>query len=175
MTRLWVKLCPLFRCLPDCPLEYLTQPSHPSSPHCVSLTIDNHPQLFTTALLLSSVRPKLLPVIISITMSRFRSQRKKNARSIASEDRWRVDNPFGPPRMASFPGGGIQRIRNTLSRLSPSARAERQLLKQKSQYKVPLTERNIDTLVTNQLFSDSFKPERRTELQISAWLERLAY
>ncbi|KAG2012815.1 hypothetical protein GB937_006901, partial [Aspergillus fischeri] len=88
-------------------------------------------------------------------MSRFRSQRKKNARSIASEDPWRVDTPFGPPRMSSFRGGGIQRIRNTLSRLSPSARAERELLKQKSQYKIPLTERNIDTLVTNQLFSDS--------------------
>ncbi|RHZ55313.1 uncharacterized protein CDV56_102785 [Aspergillus thermomutatus] len=89
-------------------------------------------------------------------MSRFRSQRKKNARSIASEDPWRVDTPFGPPRTSSFPGGGIRRIRNTLSKLSPSARAERELLKQKSQYKIPLTERNIDTLVTNQLFSDSF-------------------
>jgi hypothetical protein len=77
--------------------------------------------------------------------------------------------------MSSFPGGGIQRIRNTLSKLSPSARAERELLKKKSQYKIPLTERNIDTLVTNQLFSDSFRPERHTEQQISAWLERLAY
>ncbi|KAF7113584.1 hypothetical protein CNMCM5793_002940 [Aspergillus hiratsukae] len=94
-------------------------------------------------------------------MSRFRSQRKKNARSIASEDPWRVDTPFGPPQISSFPAGGIQRIRNTLSRLSPSARAERELLKQKSRYKIPLTERNIDTLVTKQLCSDSFQPERR--------------
>lgn len=37
------------RCLTDCPLGYLIQPSHPSSPPCVSLqstTIPNYPRLF---------------------------------------------------------------------------------------------------------------------------------
>ncbi|EAW07667.1 uncharacterized protein ACLA_023820 [Aspergillus clavatus NRRL 1] len=108
-------------------------------------------------------------------MSKFRSQRKKNARPIASEDPWRVDVPFGPPPMSSSPSGRIGRIRNTLSKLSPSARAEKELLKEKSKCKVPLTERNIDTLVTRQLFSEACHPQQHTELQISAWLERLAY
>ncbi|KAH8426064.1 uncharacterized protein LDX57_003804 [Aspergillus melleus] len=108
--------------------------------------------------------------------SKVRSQqRKKNARSLVSEDPWKVDTPFGPPRISYFPGGGIRRIRNTLSKLSPSARAERQLLKQKSRYKIPLTERNVDTLVTEQEFTDACHPnEHSRELSVSAWLEQVS-
>ncbi|KAE8134513.1 hypothetical protein BDV38DRAFT_285799 [Aspergillus pseudotamarii] len=105
-------------------------------------------------------------------------QRKKNARSIASEDPWRVETPFGPPRISHlhFPEGGIRRIRNTLHKLSPSARAERELLRQKNRYKIPLTERNIDTFVTEQQFTEACYPEKHSnELHVSAWLERLAY
>ncbi|KAE8351519.1 hypothetical protein BDV28DRAFT_136948 [Aspergillus coremiiformis] len=109
-------------------------------------------------------------------MSKFRSQRKKNARSIASEDPWRVETPFGPPHISHFPGGGIRRIRNTLHKLSPSARAERELLKQKNRYKIPLTKRNVDTLVTEQQFTEACYSEKHSnELHISAWLERLSY
>ncbi|OOG00938.1 hypothetical protein ASPCADRAFT_202779 [Aspergillus carbonarius ITEM 5010] len=109
--------------------------------------------------------------------NRFRSQqRKKNARSIASEDPWKVDTPFGPPRIPHFPGRGIRRIRNTLQKLSSSARAEKELLKQKNRLKVPLTERNVDALVTEQRFTDACYPDNHSrELQISAWLERLSY
>ncbi|KAL4894103.1 hypothetical protein BDV59DRAFT_201408 [Aspergillus ambiguus] len=108
-------------------------------------------------------------------MARFRPlPRKKNPRSIVSEDPWRVDTPFGPPRI-SFPGAGMQRIRNTLSKLSPAARHERELLKQKNRYKIPLTERNIDTLVTEQQCTEASYPEKHhRELQVSAWLERLS-
>ncbi|KAB8271405.1 hypothetical protein BDV30DRAFT_228192 [Aspergillus minisclerotigenes] len=104
-------------------------------------------------------------------------QRKKNARSIASEDPWRVETPFGPPRISHlhFPEGGIRRIRNTLHKLSPSARAERELLRQKNRYKIPLTERNVDTFVTEQQFTEACYPEKHSnELHVSAWLERLA-
>ncbi|KKK26353.1 hypothetical protein ARAM_004209 [Aspergillus rambellii] len=111
-------------------------------------------------------------------MARFRShQRKKSARSIASEDPWKVDTPFGPPRITThyFPGSGIRRIRNTLSKLSPSARAERELLRQKNRYKIPLTERNMDTFVTEQEFTDARYPDQHTnELHIAAWLDRLS-
>ncbi|KAA8651942.1 hypothetical protein EYZ11_010589 [Aspergillus tanneri] len=108
--------------------------------------------------------------------SKVRSQqRKKNARSIDSEDPWKVETPFGPPRISYFPGRGIRRIRNTLSKLSPSARAERELLKQKNRYKIPLTERNVDTLVTEQEFTEACYPNLHSrELQVSAWLERVS-
>ncbi|PWY77341.1 hypothetical protein BO70DRAFT_294514 [Aspergillus heteromorphus CBS 117.55] len=107
---------------------------------------------------------------------RFRSQqRKKNARSIASEDPWRVDTPFGPPQIPHFPGR-IWRIRNTLQRFTPSARAEKELLKIKNRFKVPLTERNMDAFVSEQLYSDACYPNKHSrELQISAWLDRLSY
>ncbi|KAB8070428.1 hypothetical protein BDV29DRAFT_180874 [Aspergillus leporis] len=109
-------------------------------------------------------------------MSKFRSQRKKNARSIASEDPWRVEAPFGPPRISHFPGGSIQRIRNTLFKLSPSARAERELLRQKNRYKIPLTERNVDTFVTEQQWTEACDPKKHSnEIHVSAWLERLSY
>ncbi|KAL2820772.1 hypothetical protein BJX63DRAFT_283750 [Aspergillus granulosus] len=109
-------------------------------------------------------------------MARFRSQqRKKSTRSIISEGPWKVDTPFGPPRISHLHvPGGIRRIRNTLSKLSPSARAERELLRQKNRYKVPLTERNIDTFVTHQEFSDACHPNQHsTEIQVTAWLDRL--
>ncbi|KAL4917579.1 hypothetical protein BDW62DRAFT_201607 [Aspergillus aurantiobrunneus] len=110
------------------------------------------------------------------TMARFRShQRKKSARSIASEGPWKVDTPFGPPRISHLHvPGGIRRIRNTFAKLSPSARAERELLRQKNLYKLPLTERNVDTFVTHQEFTDACYPNRHSnELQVVAWLDRL--
>ncbi|KAG2415368.1 hypothetical protein HFD88_006559 [Aspergillus terreus] len=109
-------------------------------------------------------------------MSKFRPlPRKKNPQSMVSEDPWRVDAPFGPPRISYFPNAGIRRIRDTLSKLSPAARAERELLKQKNRYKIPLTERNIDTLVAAQQYSEACYPEKHNrELQVSAWLERLS-
>lgn len=70
----------------------------------------------------------------------------------------------------------MRRLRSTLQKLSPSARAERELLRQKNRYKIPLTERNVDALVTEQLFTDACFPDKHSrELQISAWLERLSY
>ncbi|KAL4886441.1 hypothetical protein BJY04DRAFT_213208 [Aspergillus karnatakaensis] len=109
-------------------------------------------------------------------MARFRThQRKKSARSIASEDPWRVDTPFGPPRITHLHvPGGIRRIRNTFAKLSPAARAERELLRQKNLYKVPLTQRNMDNFVTHQEFNDACYPERySTEVNVVAWLERV--
>lgn len=111
-----------------------------------------------------------------IVMSKFRSQRKRSARSHASEGPYKADGPFGPPDIPSpsFPRTGIRHIRNTLSKLSPSARAERQILKQKNRHKHPLTERNVKALVSEQELNDVFSPtENTTEIQISAWLERV--
>ncbi|KAL2828480.1 hypothetical protein BDW59DRAFT_49868 [Aspergillus cavernicola] len=110
------------------------------------------------------------------TMARFRAhQRKKSARSIASEGPWKVDTPFGPPRITHLRvPGGIRRIRNTFAKLSPSARAERQLLREKNMCKIPLTHRNMDTFVTHQEVTDAYYPDQHsTELHIVAWLDRL--
>ncbi|KAL3470621.1 hypothetical protein BJX99DRAFT_44896 [Aspergillus californicus] len=109
-------------------------------------------------------------------MARFRPhQRKKSARSIASESPWKVDTPFGPPRISHLHvPGGIRRIRNTFAKLSPSARAERQLLREKNVCKIPLTRRNMDTFVTHQEVDDACFPDNHTnELQVVAWLDRL--
>ncbi|KAL4976305.1 hypothetical protein BDW66DRAFT_52412 [Aspergillus desertorum] len=109
-------------------------------------------------------------------MARFRTiQRKKCARSIASEDPWKVDTPFGPPRISHLHvPGGIRRIRNTFAKLTPAARAERELLRQKNLCKVPLTERNMDTFVTRQEFAEACYPNRHSnEVHVVAWLERL--
>ncbi|KAI9368996.1 hypothetical protein BJX61DRAFT_184570 [Aspergillus egyptiacus] len=109
-------------------------------------------------------------------MARFRPyQRKKSARSVPSEDPWKVDTPFGPPRISHLRvPGGIRRIRNTFSKLTPAARAERQLLREKSLGKLPLTQRNMDKFVTNQRLTDICYPDQHsTELQIAAWLDRL--
>ncbi|ODM16872.1 hypothetical protein SI65_07837 [Aspergillus cristatus] len=119
-------------------------------------------------------KPALHPPVI--VMSKFRSQRRKSARSHASEGPWKADDPFGPPHIpsSSFPTTGIRRIRNTLSKLSPSARAERQILKQKDRHRHPLTERNVKALVSEQELGDVFRPtENTTEIQVSAWLERV--
>ncbi|KAL4924445.1 uncharacterized protein BDV17DRAFT_211479 [Aspergillus undulatus] len=93
----------------------------------------------------------------------------------ASESPWKVDTPFGPPRISHlhFPGG-IRRIRNTFAKLTPAARAERELLRQKNLYKIPLTERNVDTFVTHQEFNEACFPNRHSnEVTVCAWLERL--
>ncbi|OJJ49801.1 hypothetical protein ASPZODRAFT_128332 [Penicilliopsis zonata CBS 506.65] len=108
-------------------------------------------------------------------MARSRSQRRKDARSVASEDPWKVDTPFGPPRIAPFPVVGIRRLRSKLSRLSPAAFAEREQLKKNNRPKLPLTERNVDTFVSEQRFQDACHPDKHSpELEISAWLERLS-
>ncbi|KAL5333459.1 hypothetical protein BJX70DRAFT_66875 [Aspergillus crustosus] len=109
-------------------------------------------------------------------MTRFRTQqRKKHSRSIASEGPWKVDTPFGPPRITHLHvPGGIRRIRNTFAKLSPSARAEREILRQKSLYKIPLTQRNIDHFITRQEVDNAWSPEMYSmEVQVVAWLERL--
>lgn len=120
-----------------------------------------------------SSRPYRLP-LRAVIMSKFRSQRKKTSRSLASERPWQADTPFGPPHIPSSRGNGINRIRNTLNKLSPAARAERELLKQKSRYKNPLTERNVNALVSEQEIMDACYPtEHSMELQVTTWLERL--
>ncbi|KAJ5771240.1 uncharacterized protein N7511_003291 [Penicillium nucicola] len=70
--------------------------------------------------------------------------------------------------------GGIQRLRNTLSKISPSALAEKELLRKKNQYKIPLTERNVDTLVTAQECNEAYKPRHSPEIQVTEWLERVS-
>ncbi|KAL4945891.1 hypothetical protein BDV06DRAFT_218961 [Aspergillus oleicola] len=120
------------------------------------------------------------------TMTRFRTHARKSnnkpARSIdlaaapsASEGPWQVDDPFGPPRISHLHvPGGIRRIRNTFAKLTPAARAERELLRQKNLYKIPLTERNVDTFVTHQEFADACAPNRHSnEVTVVAWLERV--
>ena len=107
-------------------------------------------------------------------MSKFQSQRKKPSRSLASERPWQADTPFGPPHIPSSRENGIDRIRNTLNKLSPAARAERELLKQKSRHKNPLTERNVNALVSEQEVMDACYPtEHSMELQVTTWLERI--
>ncbi|BCS25932.1 uncharacterized protein APUU_50643S [Aspergillus puulaauensis] len=121
-------------------------------------------------------RPSEPPPKRASTMARFRThQHKKNARSLASEGPWKVDTPFGPPEISHIHvPGGIRRIRNTFAKLTPSARAERQLLRQKNLYKSPLTERNVDTFVTHQEFAEACYPNRHSnEVQVVAWLDRL--
>ncbi|KAJ5752927.1 hypothetical protein N7520_009844 [Penicillium odoratum] len=107
-------------------------------------------------------------------MSRTRTSRHQSP-SIASEA-WKVDTPFGPPEFPrSFPNGGIRRLRNTLSKLSPSAMAEKEILRKKNQYKIPLTHRNVDTFVTEQQCNDITRPNQRSpEIQVVEWLEHVS-
>ena len=112
-----------------------------------------------------------------VVISKFRSQRKKHARSQTrvSDGPWKSETPFDPPHVPSFPGSGIRRIRNTLSKLSPAARAERELLRQKNRNKSPLTERNVTSFVSEQEIREIYYPsDNSTELQVTAWLEQLS-
>lgn len=153
----------------------------PSKTRCVYRLPIRPPLSFSSLLLSPPIMKPLVPSHSSLTgsvstMARFRThQHKKNARSIASEDPWKVDTPFGPPQISHIHvPGGIRRIRNTFAKLTPSARAERHLLRQKNLYKSPLTERNVDTFVTHQEFTEACYPNRHSnEVQVAAWLDRL--
>ncbi|KAJ6145702.1 hypothetical protein N7470_009597 [Penicillium chermesinum] len=107
-------------------------------------------------------------------MSKAHSPRDKNS-SEGSDEQWKVDTPFGPPELPhSFSSGSIRRIRNSLSKLSPSALAEKDLLRKKNQYKQPLTRRNVNSLVTAQEWQEACQPNQRTsELQVTEWLEHV--
>jgi len=108
-----------------------------------------------------------------MTKLRFSS---KHTDCTASEP-WRNDNPFGPPQVHhSFPNGGIRRLRNTLSKLSPSAFAEKEELRKRNQYKTRLTHRNMDNFLTEQQVEDACRPNnaRSPEVQITEWLERVS-
>lgn len=100
----------------------------------------------------------------------------KQLSSDDSEGQWKVDTPFGPPELPrTFSNGGIRRIRNHLSKISPSALAEKEVLRKKNQYKQPLTQRNVDNLVTAQEWQEACHPTQRTpELQVAEWLEQVA-
>jgi hypothetical protein len=95
-----------------------------------------------------------------VTMSN-RPLQKKMEHSVTSESPWKSETPFGPPQIARSPSGGIQRLRNTLHKLSPSAFAEKELLRKKNQHKIPLTQRNIDHLVTEQECNEAYRPRLR--------------
>lgn len=83
--------------------------------------------------------------------------------------------PWGPPQIPRFPNTGIRRLRNTLSKLSRSSLAEKDLLRKKNQYKIPLTHRNVDTFVEEQLVNEACRPNQRTpEIQVAEWLERVS-
>lgn len=100
----------------------------------------------------------------------------KRLSSDDSEGQWKVDNPFGPPELPrTFSNGGIKRIRDSLSKLSPAALAEKEMLRKKNQYKLPLTQRNVDNLVTAQEWKEACHPTQRTpEIQVTEWLEHVA-
>ncbi|KAJ5852527.1 uncharacterized protein N7529_011912 [Penicillium soppii] len=108
-------------------------------------------------------------------MARNRSQRNKMEHSVTSESPWKSEHPFGPPQVSRSPSGGIQRLRNTLHKLSPSAFAEKELLRKKNQYKIPLTQRNVDTFVTEQECNEAYKPNLHSpEIQVTEWLQRVS-
>ncbi|OQE94662.1 hypothetical protein PENNAL_c0003G04777 [Penicillium nalgiovense] len=108
-------------------------------------------------------------------MSRTLSPHKNPVQSVTSDCPWRSDNPFGPPQVQRSVPSGIKRLRDTLSKLSPSAFAEKDLLRKKNQYKTPLTERNVDTLVTEQECNAAYKPSLHSpEIQVTEWLQRVS-
>ncbi|KAJ5382590.1 hypothetical protein N7517_000501 [Penicillium concentricum] len=107
-------------------------------------------------------------------MSRTLSPRK-HLQPETSQDSWRTDNPFGPPQVSRSVPGGIKRLRNTLSKLSPSAFAEKELLRKKNQYKIPLTRRNVDTFVTEQECNEAYRPNLNSpEIQVTEWLRQVS-
>lgn len=87
-----------------------------------------------------------------------------------------MDDPFGPPHIPSTTFSGIQRLRDTLAhKISRSAWEEREFLKKEKRCKIPLTERNIDTLTTKLEQEDARHLVQRTrEVQISEWLRQLS-
>lgn len=133
---------------------------------------------------LIKTHPQFSPQIISDastsnpiprTMSRTLSPHKNPVQSVTSDCPWRSDNPFGPPQVQRSVPSGIKRLRDTLSKLSPSAFAEKDLLRKKNQYKTPLTERNVDTLVTEQECNAAYKPSLHSpEIQVTEWLQRVS-
>lgn len=85
------------------------------------------------------------------------------------------ESPWGPPQVPRFPSIGIRRLRNTFSKLSKSSAAEKELLRKKNQYKIPLTHRNVDTFVEEQQVNEACRPNQRTpEIQVVEWLERVS-
>ncbi|KAJ5482021.1 hypothetical protein N7475_000833 [Penicillium sp. IBT 31633x] len=108
-------------------------------------------------------------------MSRTLDPQKKHMQSLTSENAWRSDDPFGPPKVPRSIPGGIKRLQETLSKLSPSAFAEKEILRKKNQYKSPLTQRNVDTLVTEQVCDEAYKPDLRSpKTQVTEWLQRVS-
>ncbi|CAI7620500.1 unnamed protein product [Penicillium viridicatum] len=108
-------------------------------------------------------------------MSRTQSPQKKHVQSVTQEYPWRSDNPFGPPEVPPPVPSGIKRLRNTLSKLSPSAFAEKELLRKKNQCKSPLTQRNVHTLVTEQECNEAYKPNLHSpQIQVNEWLQRVS-
>lgn len=108
-------------------------------------------------------------------MSRTLSPQKKDVQSVTPEYPWRSDNPFGPPQVPPSVPSGIKRLRNTLSKLSPSALAEKELLRKKNQRKSPLTQRNVHTLVTEQECNEAYKPNLHSpQIQVTEWLQRVS-
>ncbi|KAJ5511956.1 hypothetical protein LT330_003076 [Penicillium expansum] len=108
-------------------------------------------------------------------MSRTPSPQKKHVQSVTSDYPWRSDSPFGPPQVTRSVPSGIKRIRNTLSKLSPSAFAEKELLRKKNQRKSPLTKRNVDTFVTEQECNEAYKPNLHSpQIQVTEWLQRVS-
>ncbi|CAI7632770.1 unnamed protein product [Penicillium bialowiezense] len=109
----------------------------------------------------------------AFTMSRAHSPKKMG--SVSSEGPWKSEHPFGPPHVPRSPPAGIQRLRNTLHKLSPAAFAEKELLRKKNQYKSPLTQRNVDNFVTEQECNEAYKPNLHSpEIQVNEWLQRVS-
>ncbi|KAJ5588569.1 hypothetical protein N7537_011247 [Penicillium hordei] len=108
-------------------------------------------------------------------MSRTLSPQKEHVQSVTPEYPWRSDNPSGPPQGPPSVPSGIKRLRNTLSKLSPSAFAEKELLRKQNQYKSPLTQRNVDTFVTEQECNEAYKPNLHSpQIQVTEWLRRVS-
>ncbi|CAI7635605.1 unnamed protein product [Penicillium crustosum] len=100
---------------------------------------------------------------------------QKDVQPVTPEYPWRSDNPFGPPQIPPSAPSGIKRLRNTLSKLSPSAFAEKELLRKKNQCKSPLTQRNVHTLVTEQECNEAYKPNLHSpQIQVTEWLQRVS-
>ncbi|CAI7600248.1 unnamed protein product [Penicillium manginii] len=91
------------------------------------------------------------------TMSHSRSSPNKTSRSVTTEEPWKVDTPFGPPQ------------------ISPGALAEKEELRRRNQYKIPLTHRNVDNFVTEQEVNEACTPNQRTpDVQVAEWLEHVS-